>query len=165
MGVFAGRGAQIDVLAISDTMRNSVRQWETCRIVILDPGKNSVNFAQKSDAAFVWTGWARVQPYRREIAVAVPADPTVTQTYRFQVDFTKDGVIPLIRSGYRIIALPESLGNIPQPDPQISDYEHVVNSAVNSSLAWQRTIETITNLERRPDYEFGLDDDGNLVWV
>lgn len=165
MGVFAGRGAGIDVLAISQEMRQAVRQWETCRIAILDPGASNVNFRTKSADAFVWTGWARVQPYRREIAVAVPANPTVTQTTRFQIDFSQDGAIPFMRNGFQVVVLTEAQGNAVQPDPHLSGYVHVINAGLNSSLAWVRTLETITNVEKRNDFQIALDDEGVLSWV
>jgi hypothetical protein len=169
MGVFKGRGATVDVNAISAEMRDAVRPWETAYILILDPGRDMVNFKTKDPAALVWDGRARVQPYRREIAVGVPADPTTTQTVRFQIDFTKDGAIPLIRSGYYVIVIDPALvpdaGIEAYPDPYITNYVHIVNASMNSSMAWIRTLETITNTERRNDFQIESDGAGGLQWA
>lgn len=165
MSVWNGRGVGVDVMAISLEMRDAVRQWETCRIAILDPGRSNVNFTNKQPQAFVWTGYARVQEYRREIAVAQVADPTTTASVRFQIDFSKDGAIPLIRTDYQIIVLTEAQGNTEQPDPNLSDYVYVVGKALNSSTAWIRTIETITNTQRRNDFQIIADGSGGIKWA
>ena len=165
MSVWNGRGVGVDIMAISLEMRDAVRQWETCRIAILNPGKDSINFRNKSQDAFVWTGYARVQEYRREIAVAQVADPTTTASVRFQIDFSKDGAIPLIRTDYQIIVLTEAQGNTEQPDPNLSDYVYVVGKALNSSTAWIRTIETITNTQRRNDFQIIADGSGGIKWA
>ena len=177
MGVFAGRGGQIDVLSISQEMRKSVRLWETCYVLILNPGVNLVNFKNKSSAAFVWSGRARYQPYRKDIAVPQVTDPTTTATARFQVDFGDDGQLPEIKTGYRVWVVPadklgtqlfpgetlwplddlfpggeSSTSGLAYPDPYVSLYDHAVTSSMNSSMAWIRTIETIVNTEARPNY-------------
>lgn len=165
MGVFDGRGSQLDIMAMSAEMRQAVRQWETCKVAILNPGTNSAYFANKNPLAFVWTGMARVQPYRREIAVAAPTNPTTTQTVRFQIDFSEDGAIPLLKTGYQIIVLTEAQGNTEQPDPHLSEYVHVIQSSMNSSLAWNRTIETTVNTEIRNTFQVEDDGAGGIQWT
>jgi hypothetical protein len=160
MGVFRGRGAEVDILAISQEMRKSVRQWENAHIIIINPGPNGTYLRDKSPLAFVWDGMARVQPYRREVPAAAVANPTTNQSVRFQVDFSEDGAIPDMKTGYRILVLDD----VEIPDPYISEYEHVVNSALNSSMAWIRTIETQVNTETRANYHFEPDGAGGWQW-
>jgi len=191
MSVFSGRGAQVDVMGISLEMRKAVRLWQTAYILVLDPGPDKINYREKRPAAFVWHGFARVQPYRREIAVSVPADPTTTQTVRFQLDFEEDGAIPLMRTGFEVIVVPlemVAMNLVPDPellsaedlllglfelypqldgppDPHIYDYTHTINASMNSSLAWVRTLETITNTERRNTLHIESNGAGGFQWI
>jgi hypothetical protein len=160
MGVFRGRGAEVAALGISDQMRDAVRLWENAHILIIDPGPNSVYLRDKNPLAFIWDGMARVQPYRREVPAAAVGNPTTNQSVRFQVDFSKDGVIPDIKTGWRVLVL----NDVEIPDPYISEYEHIVNSALNSSLAWVRTIETQVNTESRPSYQIEPNGLGGFQW-
>lgn len=160
MGVFLGRGSQVDVRAISLEMRKSVRDWETVHIVILNPGENGAYLRDRNDAAFVWDGMARLQPYRREVATATVTQPTTNQSVRFQVDFSEDGGIPDIRTDYQVVVLPESLTGIQLNDPYLPFYQHVVRSTLNSSLAWIRTIECQVNTDLRVNYSVSVTTDG-----
>lgn len=166
MGVFMGRGAQIDVMAISAEMRKSVRQWETVEIIIIDPGQNSANIRTKNPTAIKWNGLARRQPYRREVGAAIVTNPTNNQSVRFQIDFDADGVIPDIHKDWQIYVLPQSLSGIATPDNEMDVYLHVVSATDNSSLAWIRTIECQVNTEIRvnPDNVFQSDGAGGYEW-
>lgn len=190
MGVYSGRGANVNPYAMSLEMRAVVRPWQTAYILILDPGVNNVNFVNKLSAAFKWHGFARVQPYRREIAVAAPTNPTTTQTVRFQVDFSEDGQIPFLKTGYQIIVVPPELiasalvpgadllpsedllpalfdefPELEYADPHMTEYVHVVQSSMNSSLAWIRTIETTVNTEVRNTFQIDSDGSGGFQWI
>ncbi len=164
MGVFRGRGAIVDTLAISQEMRKSVRQWESALVAIINPGPNDTWLRDKNNAAFIWSGMARVQPYRREVGTATVTNPTTNQSVRFQIDFSQDGVIPDILTGWQVIVLPESLTGIELPDPYISSYQHVVRSNLNSSQAWIRTIETQVNTERRVNWGAAIETNGSGGW-
>ena len=163
MGVYSGRGATVDINAISADMRKSVRLWEGAFIVILDPGPQGVYLRDKNNAAFKWAGMARVQPYRREVATATTTNPTTNQSVRFQVDFSEDGVLPDIKTNWQVAVLSPPDGTL-IPDPYISNYQHVVRSALNSSLAWIRTIECQVNTELRVDYDLSIQPDGSGGW-
>lgn len=165
MGVFLGRGADVDVIAISQEMRKAVRQWETVYVIILDPGPNGIYLRDKNNTAFKWDGFARVQPYRREVATATTTNPTTNQSVRFQIDFSQDGVIPDIKTGWQIAVLPESLTGLPLNDPMMPLYQHVVRSALNSSLAWIRTIETQVNTEMRVNYGAAIQGSMDTGWT
>lgn len=155
-----GRGAEVDVLAIKNEMRNAVRQWESVHIVVLNPGENGVYLRDKNNSAFIWHGMARLQPYRREVATATITQPTTNQSVRFQVDFSQDGTLPDIRTDYQVVVLPESLTGIVLNDPFLPYYQHIVRSALNSSLAWIRTIECQVNTDLRVNYSASITSDG-----
>ncbi len=163
MGVYDGRGARINPEAIREAMSDSLRIWQTVRIVILNPGPNNIYFTSKDSAAFLWHGEARYQPYRKDIPIAQVTNPTTTATARFQVDFTKDGALPDIRTNYIVLIVP--MPGVVYPDPFITQYVHVVTSAMNSSLAWIRTIETIVDTRQRENFAIQSDGSGGYMWV
>jgi hypothetical protein len=163
MGAFVGRGANIDPLAVSLEMRKALRPWQTVRVVILDPGANNVNFTAKNASAFKWNGWARYQPYRKDIPIAQVTNPTTTATARFQIDFTEDGAIPDIKTNYIVLIVTEP--GVTYPDPFITQYVHVVTSSMNSSEAWVRTIETIVDTKTRENFAIQPNGSGGFMWV
>lgn len=163
MGVFNGRGANIDPYEVSIAMRDSLRGWQTVRTVIIDPGTNNVNLTTKNNVAFKWDGWARYQPYRKDIPIAQVTNPTTTATARFQIDFTKDGALPDIKTNYIVLIV--SGPGVTYPDPFITQYVHVVTSAMNSSLAWIRTVETIVDTRTRENYAIEPDGTGHFRWI
>ena len=163
MGVFSGRGAAVDINAISQEMRQSVRMWMGAYVVLINPGPNSVYLRDKNNAAFEWAGLARVQPYRREVATATTTNPTTNQSVRFQVDFGADGVLPDVKTNWQVAVLSPPDGTV-IPDPYISNYQHVVRSALNSSLAWIRTIECQVNTELRVPYDTSIEPNGSGGW-
>jgi hypothetical protein len=163
MGLYDGRGAGINPMAIQQAMAESLRVWQTVKIVILAPGPNSVYFKTKDPAAFLWSGEARYQPYRKDIPIAQVTNPTTTGTARFQVDFTRDGVLPDIRTDYVVLIVP--MAGVEYPDPFITQYVHTVTSAMNSSLAWVRTIETIVDTKQRENFAIQPDGSGGFEWV
>ena len=147
MGLFSGRNTlPVDVMAMSQEMRKGVRMWQSALVVIIDPNMTG------SLPLIVWHGLARVQPYRKDLSQNQVTNPTTTGTVRFQVDFTEDGLIPDIQTNFEVYILPTALSGIEYPDPYISEYAHIVTSSMNSSLAWQRTIETTVNTEAKPNY-------------
>lgn len=166
MGVFRGRGAKIDVMAISLEMREAVSAWFTVYVVVLDPGSNGKFIKDKNPAALIWQGYARVQPYRREVFTATPTQPTTNQSVRFQIDFSKDGAIPDIRSEFQVAVLPVSMTGNELPDPYLPVYQHIVLSTNNSSLAWVRTLETQSNTQVRVNWttQFEGNTDDGFTW-
>lgn len=172
MGVFLGRGSEVDVLAISQEMRKAVRMWETVYVIILDPGVNKSNYLNKNNAAFIWHGFARYQPYRKDIPIAQVTNPTTTATSRFQIDFDADGAIPEIKTNWEVWVVPTALAytatNIEiasYPDPDLSRYQWIVTSALNSSLAWQRTVECITDTKTKFTPQVQANGSGGFEWI
>lgn len=168
-----GRGAKVDVLAISQEMRKAVRLWETVYVIILDPGQNKSNYANSNNAAFVWHGFARYQPYRKDIPIAQVTNPTTTATSRFQIDFDADGPIPEVRTNWEVWIVPVDIANTvvaaedaitAYNDPDLSRYQWVVTSALNSSLAWQRTVECITDTKTKFSPKVRANGTGGFEW-
>lgn len=139
----------------------SLRPWQTVKIVVLDPGANNVKFTTKDNSSFKWHGMARYQPYRKDIPIAQVTAPTTTATARFQIDFVKDGAIPDIVTNYVVLIV----DNGDYPDPYVTQYVHVVTSAMNSSLAWIRTIETIVDTRTRENFAIQDNGSGGYMWV
>lgn len=152
MGLFVNN--TIDPMAISQEMRKAVRQFQTTKIVLIDPR------ITEDLPVIVWSGMARVQPYRKDLSSPQVANPTVVATVRFQVDFDQDGPLPDIETNFQVYVLPQELSGLTYPDVYISEYAHIVTSAMNGSLAWQRTIETTVNTESRPNYNIVRVGDG-----
>ena len=155
MGLFVGKNAApIDVMAVSKEMRKGVRLWQSAMVVLIDPNVTGAL------PLIIWSGLARVQPYRKDLSQNQVTNPTTTGTVRFQVDFAEDGVIPDVQTNFEVYVLPTALSGIEYPDPYISEYAHIITSGMNSSLAWVRTIETTVNTEAKPNYNIVPDGDG-----
>lgn len=120
--------------------------FQTATIVLIDPR------ITEPLPVIVWSGLARVQPYRKDLNSPQVGNPTVVGTVRFQVDFTEDGPLPDIGTNFEVFVIPQALSGREYPDPYISEYAHIVTSAMNSSMAWERTIETTVNTEAKPNY-------------
>lgn len=94
----------------------------------------------------IWSGWARVQPLRNTVNAQRATNPTTTRIVQFWVeDLTRD-----FRPGLRFAVDVES------NDPIHKEYQYVVLGGINSSQAWQRTIDTQVDLENRPNYDMTL---------
>lgn len=95
----------------------------------------------------ILTGWFRVQPLRTDNAVKRALDSTTQRAVQFwPQDFPVDGTLPDIKPGFEVVVMSC------KADPQLQNYQYVVTGAINSSMAWNRTINTFTNLETRPNY-------------
>jgi hypothetical protein len=98
----------------------------------------------------VWSGWARVQPIRNDVNAWRATNPTTTRTVQFWVEFPEDQTID-IKPGFRICVDPLVDGD--NNDPWLAEYQYVVMGGLNSTQAWQRTINTQVDLEIRPNYD------------
>ena len=97
----------------------------------------------------LWSGWARVQPIRNSVNAWRATNPTTTRVVQFWVDL-EEQVIDL-RPGLRIAV--EIVATEDNNDDWLAEYQYVIVGAVNSSQAWQRTIDTQVDLENRPNYD------------
>jgi hypothetical protein len=95
----------------------------------------------------LWSGYARIQPIRNSVSTWRASNPTTTRIVQFwPEDFPDEQDIDL-KPGLRIAV--EEGGN----DPWLAKYQYTIIGALNSSQAWQRTIDTQVDLENRPNYD------------
>lgn len=137
MGLFLDT---IDVGAISEELRESVYRWFRGRIQIVDPNISETvydkwtNIGGDSQATILWEGIARIQPIRTPLDAREPMGETTIAAVRFQIPIEAMGGAP-IRKGLRVVITD------PGEDPSLVHYQYVVRRAINSSMAWNRTIE------------------------
>lgn len=120
-------------------------------IHIIDPTTITTNMNVDAGTYVVnatpsWSGYARIQPIRNSVSTWRATNPTSTRIVQFWVDFPEDQVIDL-KPGMRIAV--ELAGN----DEWLTKYEYTIVGAINSTSAWQRTIDAQTDLENRPQYD------------
>lgn len=99
----------------------------------------------------IWSGWARVQPLRNTVSTWRATNPTTTRIVQFWPDeFPVEQQIDLAKAGLRIAI--EALGD--NNDPWLAEYQYVIVGGINSTQAWQRTLDTQVDLENRPNYAY-----------
>jgi hypothetical protein len=96
----------------------------------------------------VWSGWARVQPLRNTVSTWRASNPTTTRIVQFWVDDPETVTVDF-KPGLRFAVDPD----FPTNDPSHSQYLYVTLGGINSSQAWQRTVDTQVDLENRPNYD------------
>lgn len=144
-----------DADSMAEFMRPLIEPWfkQQAWVHLLNP-KDRVTDTNwetgKTEALWepVWSGWARVKPLRTALNSKRAVNDTTTRVVQFWVDFPKDSTIGDIAPGWEI-AVHDGLN-----DPQLRNYQYYVTGAINGSDAWQRTIETVVDLESRPNYDF-----------
>lgn len=131
----------INFQAIAKEMRKTVSHWYNAEIQIIDPAVRKdewdpiTNDYISTEESVLWSGPARLQPIGLTGArmVMLPAMQGSIKNIRVQVPY--DESLPLIRKGLQIKVV--SGGE----DAVWSNMRMIVNSAVNSSYGWNRTIE------------------------
>lgn len=144
-----------DVVAYREFMRGQLDPWiKQAWAAIVDPQQRVVvrnevtGVIESITVEPLHVGWFRIQPLRTALNQKKAIDSTTTRTHQFwPLDFPADESLPDIKPGFEIIVMDG--GN----DPYLSLYKYVVTGSTNSSMAWNRTIETVVNLEARPDYD------------
>jgi len=143
-----------DAQGYLDFMRPLLKPWiEQAWVAIIDPLAKVVVRDSVTEAILsvtvepLWVGWSRVQPLRTDVTVKKAVDSTTQRTVQFWIDFPADETIPDVRPGYEMVVIDG--GN----DPYLLLNKYVVTGALNSSMAWQRTINTFVDLESRPNYD------------
>lgn len=147
-----------DQAAVSEFMRPLIEPWfeKQAWIHILNPADRKRDDSRFDEGIItvtwepVWSGWARVKPLRTALNSKRAVNDTTTRVVQFWVDFPKDETVGDIKPGFEI-AVHDGLN-----DPQLTNYQYYVTGAINGSDAWQRTIETVVDLESRPNYDFSL---------
>lgn len=119
---------------IDPTQTTVVRDWETGTSIVTP--------------MIAWSGWARVQPIRNTVSTWRATNPTTTRVIQFWVE-DPETLRQDYRPGLRFAVDPAVEIN----DPGLYEYLYVVLGGLNSTQAWQRTIDTQADLENRPDYD------------
>lgn len=96
----------------------------------------------------IYWGDTRIQPRRAALDSRQLVNDTSTRRVDFWFEYPMDEELPDIRPGYQIVVT--NGGN----DPYLELYQYMVTGAINSSMAWQRSVQTVADLERVPDYEW-----------
>lgn len=145
-----------DADAIAEFMRPWLEPWmHQAYAVLTDPtrtfrGEYDVDTDTQTIIPYVaWHGPCRVQPIRTDLNSIRPVNDSTTRAVQFWLPFPKDQTIPDVRPGF-MFAVTDG-GN----DPYLELYDYSVVGSLNSSMAWQRTVNTVTDLELRPDWNIG----------
>lgn len=138
-------------------MRPFIEPWfkNQAWVHIIDPTSRVVNTNFETGVTTVtlmpiWSGWARVKPLRTALNSKQPYNATTTRVVQFWIDFPLDEEEPDLRPGLEMVV--EDGVN----DPALERHQFVITGAINGQDAWQRTIETVVNLESRPNYDTSL---------
>jgi Family of unknown function (DUF6093) len=136
MGVF--NSANLDFASIGETMAKTALLWMNAQIQIVDPNTEDAEWDTLTNeyiggsATVLWSGPARIQHLNQSIGVAGFSE-TGIRTIRVQVPLDVDA--GFLRKGLQVIVT--DAGN----DYELEQLQFVINSAINSSYAWLRTIE------------------------
>lgn len=148
-----------DYAAMAEYMRPRVEPFYKGKawIHIIDPTLITVQTNIKAGTRTVtgdpiWSGWSRIQPIRNTVSTWRATNPTTTRIVQFWVDFPKDIDIDLQKSGLRI-AVERLDDETDNNDPWLAQYQYVILGGINSTQAWQRTIDTQVDMENRPNYD------------
>lgn len=144
-----------DVDAWAEFMKPHVQPWfRQAWCAVIDPTQRTetddpiTGVTESVQIAPIYTGWFRVQPIRTNINVKKAIDSTTQRVVQFQtVDFPKDLMLPDLKPGLEIAVM------WGKNDPYLELYKYVITGSLNSSMAWQRTIDTTVNLESRPNWD------------
>lgn len=148
--------AYADVAGYREALRPLVQPWlRQAWIAILDPITGKTETRDSVTGAVIsvswtpiWAGWARMQPLRNPLTLKRTIDSTETRSVQFQpLDYPADGTLPDIVPGFQVVVMQC------EADPYATEYEYYVLGAMNSSMAWNRTIDCQVNQESRPGYD------------
>lgn len=145
----------VDVRATAERLRPHVEAWlNQAEIVIIDPtldvrmGSLSDGPSSRTVIRFpTYWGRTRVQPRRAALESRQIVNDTFTRRVDFWLEYPMDDVLPDIRAGHQLYVTDG--GN----DPYLTNYQYVVTGAINSSMAWQRTVQTNVDLEADPQFD------------
>lgn len=146
----------LDAGALAELMKPAINLWKNQGYCILiDPTKaislTNITAGTKTTIQFpLGSGPTRIQPLKRPLTARNQTNDTTNRTVEFWLDFPKDKTIPDLRPGLEIVVT--NGGN----DPYSVNYQYVISGATNSTIAWQRTVMTNTNMEIRPNYQWAF---------
>jgi hypothetical protein len=137
MGVFANSG--VNFSHISSEMRKTLLTWMNATIQIIDPNTGDANWDPFTNTetggqpTVIWQGQARIQQLKsNSISVAGYSEIGI-RGIRIQVPM--DVELGFVRKGLQVVVIDGG------SDIELEQLQFVVTSAINSSYAWNRTIE------------------------
>ena len=146
----------MDAAALADSMKQAINLWKNQGFcIIIDPSKSittsNIAAGTKSTIQFpLGCGPTRIQSLKRPLNARNQTNDTTTRVIQFWLDFPKDQSLPDVKAGLEIIVT--NGGN----DPYSANYQYVVTGATNSTIAWQRTVQALSNMETRPNYQWAF---------
>lgn len=152
-GMLPGPG--INIPAVAAQMRATEESWMNGLIQIVDPNIGDgtfnpiTNVISGGEPVVLWQGKARIQHMRAPQSIAGSFENSEIRNVRFKIPLSADipDDVP-IREGLQIYVVDGGEDRI------LEQYHYVVKSGINSSLAWNRTIETSVDLgapQERPE--------------
>ena len=143
----------IDFQAIAKEMRETVAHWYNAEIEIIDPKNREVsgewdpvtNDYDEFPDEVIWEGPARIQPIGLTGARLTNMAVMQGSIKNIRVQVPYDEELPLIRKGLEIRIVDGG------QDQVLNDLRMIVNSAINSSYGWNRTIECELDTRSTPD--------------
>lgn len=146
----------LDAGALAELMKPAINLWKNQGYCIIIDPTNSVSTTNiavgtKSVVQFpLGSGPTRIQQLKRPLTARNQTNDTTNRVIEFWLDFPKDRTIPDLKPGLEIVVT--NGGN----DPYSINYQYVISGATNSTIAWQRTVQTMTNMEARPNYQWAF---------
>ena len=143
----------IDFQAIAKEMRETVAHWYNAEIEIIDPKNRELsgewdpvtNDYEEFPDEVIWEGPARIQPIGLTGARLTNMAVMQGSIKNIRVQVPYDEELPLIRKGLEIRVVDGG------QDQVLNDLRMIVNSAINSSYGWNRTIECELDTRSTPD--------------
>ena len=143
MGTFAG-GA-LNFANISTEMRKTALPWMNATIQIVDPNVGEsdwdpfTNTETGGEPTVIWQGPARIQHLAVPSQVEVGYDATSIRRIRLQLPMDPD--LGFVRKGLQVVVIDGG------SDVELEQLQFIVTGAVNSSYAWNRTIDCEVDLK------------------
>lgn len=142
MGVFTSGG--LDFAAISTEMRKTMLPWMNATVQIVDPNVGEsdwdpfTNTETGGEPTVIWQGKARIQQLTFA-QTEVGYDNTSIRRIRLQVPM--DAELGFVRKGLQVVVIDGG------SDDELEKLQFVVVASINSSYAWNRTIECEVDLK------------------
>ena len=139
-------------LSWSDRIARVSDQYKNALVSILDPTRVESSYdietavTTQSGHAEVWRGLARIQPVRLAVDIDSGLMRNPTADVRVRVQIPRNSFTGRVKRGWiiQVVSSPEN--------PELEDYQLVVDAEVNSSWRASTTIECSVNAESEPDY-------------
>lgn len=146
MGLYTPGAGTIDMRAISEVMQPTVAEWYNGVIQIIDPNITGGTYDRIANATtgrnpqVLWTGAARIQAMRWPNVATTRQEAVSLRTVVFHLALSNEPAPELVREGFRVKVLDGGMA------PEFEGGLFTVTSAVNTSFAWDRRIETMMDM-------------------